>query len=177
MSNFEIRPGAGHEREPGCLFCEELLEQDEGVVADTPRWRILVSRDQGYLGRCMVIARSHTETVADMSFAQNDDLFDAQVRLEQAVRGAFGAGWCNWTQLGNDAFQAEHPMPHFHTHLRPRYQQPVKFAGYEFSDPDFGHMYDLNRRWNVDADPEAAGVKDRIAEAIWQHLPTTHGYT
>lgn len=176
MERFEQNNGVNPEKDPECLFCEELLEQTGGVVADTPFWRILVSRDQGYLGRCMVISRSHIGNITEMTFQQNDDLLDAQVRLESAVREAFGADWCNWTQLGNDAFQTEDPKPHLHTHLRPRYREPLEFAGYEFADPNFGSMYDLDQRWNVDKDPEAAGFKDTVAEAIYRHLPTTYMY-
>lgn len=176
MKSIEQGKGVNPEKEPGCIFCEELLEQRDGLVADTPLWRILVSRDQGYLGRCMLISRFHIGNITEMSFQQNDDLLDAQVRLEYAVRSAFGANWCNWTQLGNDAFQAEDPKPHLHTHLRPRYQEPVEFKGYEFVDHDFGEMYDLNQRWNVDKDPGAAGFKDAVARKIYQHLPTVYGY-
>lgn len=174
MEYFEFSKDIKPEKEPDCLFCEELLEQQEGVVADTPFWRILVSRDQGYLGRCMVISQHHIGNVMEMDYEQHDDLFDAQVRLEQAVRSAFGAQWCNWTQLGNDAF-AENKPPHLHHHLRPRYYQPVEFGGYEFEDPHFGGMYDLNQRWNVDKDPTATGFKDSVADAIRNHLPTHYG--
>lgn len=165
------------EREPGCMFCEDLLTQTDGLVADSPSWRILVSRDQGYLGRCMVISRHHLGNIAEMDFQQNDDLFDTQVRLEHAVRMAFDADWCNWTQLGNDAFAEEEPKPHLHYHLRPRYSQPVEFGGYEFTDPHFGQMYNLNQRWNVDKDPTTAGFKDLVADAIRGHLPTLYDYS
>lgn len=173
MKHFEFSgQDTKPEKEPGCLFCEELLEQQEGVVADTSFWRVVVSRDQGYLGRCMVISKYHIGNIMEMGFEQNDDLHDTQTRLEIAVRSAFSADWCNWTQLGNDALAEEVPKPHLHHHMRPRYQEPVIFAGYEFDDPNFGGMYDLNQRWNVDKDPHAAGFKDLVAMTIHDHLPT-----
>lgn len=175
MTNHELI-NETFEREPDCLFCEDLLSQKEGLVAVTPFWQVLVSRDQGYLGRCMVISRHHIGNITEMDFKQNDDLLDTQVRLEQAVRVAFGADWCNWTQLGNDAFAEDDPKPHLHYHLRPRYSTAVEFAGYRFLDLKFGQMYDLNQRWNVDKDPAASGFKDLAADAIRNHLPTRYGY-
>lgn len=163
-------------REPECVFCDELLEQTSGVIAETAHWRILVSRDQGYLGRCMVINRHHRANITELEFGEWDDLLDVQSRLEQAVRRGLGASWCNWTQFGNDAFRVDEPKPHLHYHLRPRYQQPVEFAGYTFTDSEFGHMYDLEQRWNVDQEPGGAALKNQIAATIRAHLPTSYGY-
>src|SRR5687767_1291716 len=108
------------ERVADCLFCEVLLEQTDGLVADTPCWRVIVSRDQGYLGRCMVIPLRHIEKEADLTEAEVLDFHYTKVALENAAAQAFGAKLFNWTELGNDAFQEDDPKPHLHHHVRPR---------------------------------------------------------
>lgn len=158
------------ERESGCIFCEVLLEQVNGLVIDTAYWRILVSRDQGYLGRCMVIPIRHIEREADLSEAEVLNFHYVKAGLEEAVSRAFGARMCNWTELGNDAFQDAEPKPHLHHHMRPRYENPVEFASRQFDDHKWAHMYDSAQRWNVDKDPNALGFKDLVATAIRENL-------
>lgn len=154
----------------GCDFCEQLLSQNEGLVVETKNWRVLVSRDQGYLGRCLVIANRHIEDRSEMNEEEVLELHYMQIDLETAARRELGADICNWTQLGNDAYAEELPKPHHHYHMRPRYSEPVGFAGRQFDDPKFGQMYDLSQRWNVDADPEARGFKDQVANALSRHF-------
>lgn len=158
------------EREPGCICCEELLEQQEGLVAETEFWRVIVSRDQGYLGRSMIIAKHHVASEADISEDAVIDFHYLKIDLEQAAANAFGARICNWTELGNDAFAEEDPKPHLHHHMRPRYDQAVSFAGVVFDDPNWGSMYDVTQRWNVDKDPEGEGFKDKVARALREEL-------
>lgn len=153
-------------REPGCLFCEEILDQEDGFVLDTLGWRVIVSRDQGYLGRCMVIPRRHLSREAELTEEEVLEFHYLKVQLEDAFENAFGASLSNWTELGNDAFQEEDPKPHLHHHVRPRYSQPVEFAGRNFTDPKWGKMYDSFQRWNVDNDPDAEGFKNKVANAI-----------
>ncbi|MEX0748804.1 MAG: hypothetical protein WD467_03155 [Candidatus Saccharimonadales bacterium] len=160
------------EREPGCIICEEVLDQTDGLICRRAGWQILVSRDQGYLGRCLVMPTRHIDSEADLSEAEVLAFHYLKVDLESAVLQVFGARMCNWTELGNDAFQAKEPKPHLHYHMRPRYERSVEFAGHEFADPQFGHMYDLNQRWNVDTDPQAKGFKDLVAAALRSQLDT-----
>lgn len=166
---MEYKPVA-IEREKGCFFCETLLDQNDGHVITTPSWKVLVSRDQGYLGRCLVMPLRHIESEADLSIGEVLDFHYLKIDLERAAARAFGARICNWTELGNDAFQAEEPKPHLHHHMRPRYGQSVTFAGRTFSDVRFGHMYDLNQRWNVDEDPGATGFNELVASALRAQL-------
>ncbi len=154
------------EQEPECLFCEHLLGQKDGLVVETESWRVLVSRDQGYLGRCMVIAKHHIANKEELSEETVLELHYLQVDLENAVSHTLGATMCNWTQLGNHAYRDNDPNPHLHYRMRPRYGEPVEFDGRYFEDPAFGEMYDLNQRWNVDTDPKAHNFKNEVAGAI-----------
>lgn len=158
-----ISPG----RVSDCFVCEDLLDTTEGVVSDTLWWRVVVSRDQGYLGRCLVVPQSHVTSEAELPLEAAIEFHYLKISFEQAVQKAFGARICNWTELGNDAFQADEPNPHLHHHVRPRYdRQPIEFDGNLFWDPTWAHMYDLHNRQNIDKDTWAPGQKQRIAEAI-----------
>ncbi len=163
---YQTGPASKPEREPECFFCEQLLEQKDGVVTETESWRVLVSRDQGYLGRCMVIPKRHIDRKEELLEEEVLELHYLQVDLENAVSQTLGARMCNWTQLGNHAYREVDPKPHLHYHMRPRYAEAVEFQGRRFEDPAFGEMYDLDQRWNVDADPEAAGFKEEVATAL-----------
>lgn len=167
---YEIQKTPSPEREPGCLFCEHLLEQKEGLVVETESWQVLVSRDQGYLGRCMIIAKDHIDKKEELREEAVLELHYLQVDLENAVSEMLGAAMCNWTQLGNHAYRDVEPSPHLHYHMRPRYAETVEFQGRRFEDPAFGEMYDLNQRWNVDTDPEAEDFKDEVAAVIRAHF-------
>ena len=161
-SKDESRP----ELEPDCDICKIMGSEREGFVLDSPHWRVIVSRDQGYLGRCMVIPLRHLGQEADLTEEEVLEFHYLKVGLEAGIKRAFGATLCNWTELGNDAFQASEPKPHLHHHMRPRYAERVMFEGTSFDDPKWGHMYDLDQRWNVDKDERAIGFKAAVAEAI-----------
>jgi diadenosine tetraphosphate (Ap4A) HIT family hydrolase len=162
-----------YERLEGCVHCTELLLTTEGVVLDFYYWRVLVSRDQGYLGRCMIIARDHAADESGIDEQAALEFHWIKIAFEEAVRTAFGARICNWTQLSNDAFQDEDPKPHLHHHVRPRYEHPVEFAGTRFEDPNWGHMYDLDQRWNIDETLEGPELKEQIAAQIREAWPQT----
>lgn len=138
-----------------CIMCE-LARQRTGLVLDTQYWHVVVSYDQGYFGRCLVIAHAHKPSLSMLSDSEWWEFNRIAPILEHATKTAFGATNFNWECLMNDAFQAKRPLPHVHWHFRPRYRQPVEFEGQTFADPSFGHRADPNHRRRIE--PEQQNV-------------------
>lgn len=156
-AKYSLAPSA-HQRGvvPGCEVCELLtpgaqflggpLKSDHLLVDESEFWRVyLHPGDQRYLGRCLVVLKRHSRSLADLSPAEWDDLQVVIRVMEDAARRAFGPVNFNWTCLMNNAFREDPPQPHVHLHFRPRYAAAVEFEGSLFEDVLFGEHYDRER--------------------------------
>jgi len=128
---------------------------------ETKYWRIVLSIDQRYLGRCVVVLKRRCSTLAELKKEEWLDFAELVKRLESTLKRAFGATMFNWTCLMNDAYQKSPPNPQVHWHFRPRYNHKVKFAGLTLEDPEFGHHYGRTRKHEV-----SDKVRKRIVEKI-----------
>ena len=108
----------------------------EREVRDFAHWQLKVHLNQGYLGRCVLIAkRADALDLADATAAEAAELFEIVRAVRAAVaRAPFRASWLNYAFLGND-------FRHLHAHIVPRYDAPRTFAGVDFEDADWGHHY------------------------------------
>jgi len=98
----------------------------------------LRGNDQTLLGTSFITARRHVESLSSLTPSEQLEFFDIHAQLERAIMQAFGAAVINTSCLMNLAFREEDPEPHVHWHLKPRYAEPIEFAGHTFTDPDFG---------------------------------------
>lgn len=151
-------------RVAGCEICA-LAQQKTGLVLDTHCWHVVVSYDQGYFGRCLVVAKNHVPSVALLRDIEFEELKEVMRIMEHAIRDAFGADLVNWECLMNHSFRQEPAQPHVHWHLRPRYRQPVEFDGRIYLDPNFGDRADPKHRLRVEPRDQ-----NRIAAALKPHL-------
>jgi diadenosine tetraphosphate (Ap4A) HIT family hydrolase len=147
-----------------CGTCKRLGDKNS-LVYETRYWKISLTDDQAYLGRCFVDLKRHCGDLADLKPDEQKDLFKVVKLLEGALRDAFGAVMFNWTCLMNNAYKAKIPKPHVHWHFRPRYDKKVKFAGLIFEDLEFAHHYSRERKLEVSSD-----VKKKIIEKISENL-------
>lgn len=114
------------------------------IIWESEHWKVIIHEDQQYLGRAIVSAKNRERpTLTSLTTDEWLDFQNVVKDFEQAVRSAFGAELFNWACLLNLAFQNDPPNPHVHWHVRPRYRQPVVFAGLQFRDEDFGRHYDI----------------------------------
>ncbi|HBL52368.1 MAG TPA: hypothetical protein DDZ05_04075 [Candidatus Blackburnbacteria bacterium] len=81
--------------------------------------------EQSYLGRCVVVLKTHKPTLLDVEETEWENLRGVIAKLAHAVEKGLGATMCNWACLMNDAYQEEIPAPHVHWHLRPRYMTKI----------------------------------------------------
>ena len=140
--------------------------EEETILFETDFWKIVLSPDQDYLGRCVIILKRDS---GEMSNITSDEWFDIHkniiTKLESALKKAFDATMFNWTCLMNNAFKAKNPKPHVHWHFRPRYNHDVTFAGEKFQDVEFSHHYSRKRKNIVSKD-----VLKKISEEVRKHI-------
>lgn len=146
-----------------CISCREPREDE--LIFETKFWRVTISSDQAYLGRCYVTLKRHCGDLAQLSDEEWNDLKEVVEKLESALRISFNATMFNWSCLMNYAYRNEPPNPHVHWHFRPRYNHKVKFAGTIFEDPEFGDHYNRARKQEVSDD-----IKRKIVEKIKENL-------
>ena len=147
-----------HPRIDGCFSCESR-DEARGLVLSTPRHRLVIVKDQLYLGRAALITQRHVPLMSDMTISEEVEWRVILKRYEQVCIEVFGATCLTEATLMNNAYAKPDPKPHFHSHLRPRYSNPVEFAGVLFEDPNFGQHH-LHGPENVRA------VEDEVVEEI-----------
>lgn len=148
-----------------CLFCQMPAADEACLLLTTDHWKLYLSFDQFFLGRCIIPLKRHAGHLSDLSPAEWLELNRVITALEGAIRKAFGATHFNWSCLMNAAYQEPDPQPHVHWHVRPRYAQPVLFDGISFSDSAFGRHYKHGQERVV---PQAVRLKiaQRLRECL-----------
>lgn len=111
------------------------------IIFETPYWFVKLMPKQLYLGRCVIVLKRKCGDLAELTQEEVLDFAEVVKKLEGVLRRTFKATMFNWGCLMNDAYQVTPAEPQVHWHFRPRYDQPVEFAGHTFADPNFGHHY------------------------------------
>lgn len=125
----------------GCDVCE-IDQKSPNVVMNDKCWFVIVSYDQLYLGRCLVVLKRHCPSLSDLHEEEVTEWFEIVKKLEYSLSQAFKPKLFNWACLMNDTFKSgKGSNPHVHWHVRPRYSDPVVFSDRVFADPDFAHHY------------------------------------
>jgi diadenosine tetraphosphate (Ap4A) HIT family hydrolase len=112
------------------------------LIYQTKFWKIDLSDNQYYLGRCYVSLKRECPSLSQLTKEEMLGLLEIVKTLESALKKEFNATMFNWTCLMNDAYKSENPKPEVHFHLRPRYNHKVNFEGELFEDKEFAHHYD-----------------------------------
>lgn len=147
-----------------CLHCKSS-NQDKDFVFETEHWIAFLAPEQDYLGRFQIEVKGHKGSLSELSAEEWTDFGVLVKKYEAVIKKTFGAEMFNWTCLMNNAYQEEHPNPHVHWHVRPRYNKPIQFAGQEFTDPDFGKHYDRERR-TVASDELFQKIREEIKKNL-----------
>jgi len=118
---------------------------------ETKYWDVVLADEQSYLGRSVIILKRPCGELSELTSEEgNDFLVNVVKRFEPLLKKTFDATMFNWSCLMNNAYKEKDPQPQVHWHVRPRYNHDVIFAGRVFSDPDFGHHYNRDRKDFVD---------------------------
>ena len=150
----------------GCEICPLLVEDTtnkDNILLQTEDWVVVLDRNQPYLGKSFVTARSHVATISELSADEWSDLHVVMKKMEEAIKSAFGADVINWECLMNNAIKAGQPT-HVHWHLYPRYLDGTVFAGEEFPDPQWPrHLEGVE---HLVSDTVFAAIAAKVREAI-----------
>lgn len=134
-------------------------------VASTKYWDIILSDNQYYLGRSILLLKRKCGMLSGLKENETKELCDLIKKMEKGVKKKFGATMFNWTCLMNDAYKSKNPKPQVHVHLMPRYKKKVKFAGEVFEDEVFAHHYDKTKEKRV-SKKVLKEIRDKIKEIL-----------
>ena len=134
----------------------ECFSQDF-VLVRREHWRLQLSKQQGYLGWCLVILSRHETDAANLTAPEREELWEIVNRARGALLRLFQPDHFNYAFLGN-------VVRHVHLHLMPRYESPRKFKGQTFRDEHWG--------WFAIPGTEEArpAVLEALAEALQREL-------
>jgi histidine triad (HIT) family protein len=100
-----------------CLFCKIVSGQvATHVVDEGPEALVFLDHRPVFVGHCLVVPRSHFETLGDVPTAELGALFARVQRVARAVEQGLGADG-TFVAANNKVSQS---VPHFHVHVVPR---------------------------------------------------------
>ena len=133
-------------------FSKDLIKEYE-------HWSVYVSREQNYLGRCVVwCKRENALDLADANHEEQAELFLVLHDLREAAKKVFQPDWFNYAFLGNGT-------RHLHGHFIPRYEKPRTFMGIVFEDKLYGHNYKTDHSF-VTTEELLSAVRDKLKEVL-----------
>jgi len=101
----------------GCLFCEIAAgTRPAHVVLETADVMAFLDHRPVFPGHCLLVPRTHVETLPDLPAALIVPLFSEAQRLARAVPSALGAHG-TFVAMNNKVSQS---VPHLHVHVVPR---------------------------------------------------------
>jgi len=140
-----------------CKYCGDYKD----IVFETDNWEVVLNEDQTYLGRCWIILKRHCASLGELTQEEWEEFGQVVSQYETVLNKAFHPLLFNWNCFMNDAYMEKPFNPHVHWHVRPRYENPVEFAGELFEDTEFGHRFDPTKKREVSLD-----VRNVIVDAI-----------
>jgi len=100
-----------------CIFCRVASRAvDSLIVYEDEQTLAFLDHRPLFPGHCLLIPRTHYETLSDLPPAQIEPLFSAAQRLARAVETGMRADG-SFVAINNRVSQS---MPHLHIHVVPR---------------------------------------------------------
>ncbi|MCM1511590.1 MAG: HIT family protein [Oxalobacter formigenes] len=104
--------------EKRCVLC--VPHKQEEVVCESGRWRVIFADEPAWPGFCRVIWKAHVAEMTDLPRQARQELMEAVLAVEAAVREILRPDKVNLASLGNMA-------PHLHWHVIPRFGDDACF--------------------------------------------------
>ncbi len=118
---------------------------EEIILFETDFWKVILHPNQAYLGYSIVVLKSESESMSDITKDEWTEFYEVVKKLESSFKKTFGATMFNWTCLLNSFYREEIIKPELHWHFRPRYKDIVKINEEVFEDLEFAHHYNKKR--------------------------------
>jgi diadenosine tetraphosphate (Ap4A) HIT family hydrolase len=111
----------------------------ETMILTGPLWTLAVNRNQNLIGKTMLVANRHVESVTALHQEEWLDLHHQISRVTAALDQLFQPEQYNHAFLMNADAQV-------HLHVVPRYQAERTWNGHTFTDPHYGELYGTEQR-------------------------------
>ncbi|HEX9626174.1 MAG TPA: HIT family protein [Acidiferrobacterales bacterium] len=134
--------------------CPLCSPDNETVLWQDDRLRVIQVPDAAYPGFCRVILNRHVREMTDLDAGERAHLMAAVFAVEAALRALLDPGKINLASLGNQ-------VPHLHWHVIPRFTDDSHFP-----DPVWAPARRAGRARPVDA----AALRRAIAERLGKEL-------
>ena len=144
-----------------CAFCNLSVQDKRRTIYENSDWIVFLADKQDYIGRCIVVCKTHCESLSNLNIEQWISLKVVVNSLENMLKCELGATMFNWSCLMNDSYKSDYPKPHLHFHMRPRYAKPVIINGRKYEDDEFAHHYN-NKKQSL--------ISDCTTDLIFQML-------
>ncbi len=107
-----------------CLFCDYVKRKSDvgGFVAELSSSIVIISFNQQYWGRCLVIHKRHETSLLNLSGRDSKKFYEDMLKVANAIEKAFDPDKMNYALLGNE-------VEHIHWHVIPRYKNDGNWGG------------------------------------------------
>ncbi|HSH43106.1 MAG TPA: HIT domain-containing protein [Arenicellales bacterium] len=130
----------------------------DSLLREYEHWVVLLRPAQVTVGSLVLANRGQAQRFPDLPADAFSELREAAADLEAALSRAFGYDKMNYLML----MMVD---PHVHYHVIPRYSEPVRLAGREFTDAAWPGPPDVTRSLELGPD-ETRQIRERI-ESAW----------
>lgn len=72
-----------------------------GIILETPYWKVELADEQLYLGRAYVVCKTKRASLSELSNEEFADLHETIKKYETLLKKTFGATLFNWACLMN----------------------------------------------------------------------------
>lgn len=112
----------------GCF--DSFENQDIDFIKEFNHWFLILNREQGFLGRSILILKNHKVDEAELTEDEALEKHKIYCLWRKAITKAFNPDKINQAQLGNE----EHiHKGHLHWHFIPRYRRSIIFLAVNFT--------------------------------------------
>ena len=125
----------------------DMCGRTNNLLFETKHWNVILNIDQGYVARCLVIAKRHVANLPMLTPEEWTELHATTQRLEGAITKAFPEiDVLNWGCFMNHSFRKKPFNSHVHWHVFPRHEKPITFDGVTWTDAKFGEHYETGTK-------------------------------
>lgn len=119
-----------------CIGCDLARNvADVQLAHEGKYWKVILSRDQQYLGKSFVTLKRHAESLSEIEPNEAAEFYEIVKTFEKTVNEAWSPTHFNWSCLMNNAADPEsEDRFHVHWHAIPRYDSTRTIQDIEFID-------------------------------------------
>lgn len=100
--------------------CELCDTNNEDILFQTDKWRVILVGDNAYPGFCRVVWQAHVKEMTDLPPSDRTTLMAVVWEVETTIREVMQPDKVNLASLGN-------AIPHLHWHIIPRFADDAHF--------------------------------------------------